>query len=346
MQSNISELITATLSSRKFTRLFDGVGFTLPDGKKIQVKVEPCSKGVREEGLRISKFSFITRAVSDHGLEGFGFGEGENELLTFQKSIAESVERLIYRSLKAHLNTTSSNGWAVHLSEKKARESAFNELLERDAALAHWLTETPFLELDANGFPAWLGRWKETELCRSENFKSLRVLISTHGYIPIVQVVLLNREGNAFVSQSTSKNLDRAIYHALAEVCRIASMAVYDRGLCDLDSETSSVGPWDHALAYENRKFPDWVFGKTVSYEEAEQAFKAPMHSSLAEKLTPAFTTYRCGDFYAARCTSKKVQNLFFGRNEFALKKGEINLDRLREVNSDFTLNPLPHCVP
>jgi hypothetical protein len=344
VKSKFSELMTAVLSSRKFTKLSAGVRFVLPDGKEIVVKVASHTKGTREPGYRLSKYSFITRTETDHGVEGFGFGEGENELLTFQKSIAESVERVVYRSLKPFLGSTSSNGWAAHLSEEKAKVSAFSELLERDAALTHWLTETPFLELDKSQFPEWLQIWSEKNLRLSKDFNSIRVLVSSVGFIPVVQVMLMNRAGNAFVSQGAGTDLEPAIYRALAEVCRIASVAPHDRAHGNLDLENSTVGPWDHALAYENQKFPSWIFGKIISFQEAKHIFKG---SSISRSDTaPTFTTYRCGGLVVVQCKSSKVQNLFFGRGDYAAKKGLINTERLKVAKSNFSLNSFPHCVP
>ncbi len=347
MQTNLRELITAVISSRKFTKFFDGAPFILPDGKTVTVKVTSHEKGVREVGHRISKYSFITRAVTDHGVEGFGFGEGETELLTFQKSISESIERAVYLSLKPYLRSTSSNGWATHLSEEKAKTAALNELLERDAALTHWLTETPFLELDRDDFPLWLNEWSKRVLSQSKDFNTIRILISTHGYIPIVQAVLLNEEGHAFTSQAASSGFDQAIYRALSEVFRIASSAKHDRTLVNIDSEEAAVTPWDHALAYETKKFPTWIFGRTIPLREAKKIFRNHKKKGLLARTSPTFTTFACGDLFISNCRSKKTQDLFFGRNDFALKRGQINLERLKEVSPKLaSLNPLLHCVP
>lgn len=344
VETNWAELFIAVLSSRKFTKFFDGVEFVLPDGKKTKIKIESYHKGTRADGFRISKFSFITKAVADNGVEGHGYGEGETELLTFQKSIAEAVERVIYKSIKPYYRLNSSNGWAAHLTAKKAKQSALNELLERDATLAHWLTKTPFNEIDPATFPNWLKNWCATELSKAPEFNRLRLLMTTVGHLPVIQSVIMNKDGFAFISQGASKKIDTAIYRALAETCRIADGANDEFQGSDLDQATAHVIPWDHALAYTKKQFPAWVFGKMISYDDAKNAIERNAFS--LRDLAPEFKTYSCGDIYIAQCESKKVQKLFFGRGDFAFQKGLINVDRLREVNSNFVLNELPHCVP
>ena len=344
METNLAELFIAVLSSRKFTKFFDGVEFALPDGKKTKIKIESYHKGTRLDGFRFSKFSFEAKAISDTGVEGYGFGEGENELLTFQKSIAEAVERVIYKSIKPFYGLNSSNGWAAHLSEKKAKQSALNELLERDAILAHWLTKTPFLEIDPVTYPNWLKDWCANELSKSPDFNQLRLLLSNVGHLPVIQSVITNKEGFAFVSHGASKEIDTAIYRALAETCRIADTANEEYEGNDLDQATVHATPWDHALAYTAKEFPIWTFGKFIPYQNAKAMIE--QNAVNLSNLAPEFKIYPCGDLFISHCESKKVQNLFFGRGDFALEKGLINLDRLRKVNSEFVLNPLPHCVP
>ena len=345
MKQSLLEQFNAVLSSRRFTRFFDGVDFVLPDGTQTRIKIESYSKPVRAEGYRFAKFSFVTKALTDLGVEGFGFGEGENRLLTFQKSIAEAVERAVYRSLKPILNLTSSNGWAAHLNEVKANRSALTELVERDAILAHWLTEKPFLEIDPATFPEWLAAWRDRELTLAPDFNILRLLISTAGYAPVIQAVIQNATGFAFISHGTSRSIDDAIYRALAEVCRIASGAIRNPESATDAMLESPTSPWGHALFYaKNRQLPAWVFGKAIAFSEAKKIFDGQAFDP--ETIKPKFTSYRCAGLTVSRCESAKVQNLFWGRGDEALDRGFINLGRLKEVSSAFKLNALPHCVP
>ena len=347
METGFAELFTAVLSSRKFKKFFDGVDFTFPNGEKITLKVAYHRKGTRLAGYQFSKFSFITKVVTNQGIEGYGFGEGENELLTFQKSIAEAVERAVYLSLKPHCDLMSSNGWSAHLTKKKAEKAALNELLERDAVLVHWLTETPFHEIDPATFPEWLTTWCENELTKTGEFNRLRVLICHAGHVPTVQTILMNKDGHAFISHGASKSIDTAIYRALSETCRIATAANYDTLATDFDNESSILTPWDHALAYRSeRTIPAWVFGKMISYKDGKMLTADKYRNITFSNFAPKFQTFTCGDLFVSGCESNKIQNLFFGRGDFALKNGLINLERLSEVNSVFVLNPLPHCVP
>lgn len=343
---NLVEQFVAVLSSRRFTQFFDGVDFVLPDGKKSHFKIENYSKPIRIEGYRFAKFSFVTKILTDQGMEGFGFGEGEDQLLSFQKSIAEAVERAVYTSLKPYLGLTTSNGWAAHLTQAKAEKSALNELLERDAILAHWLTEKPFIEIDPITFPEWLTSWRDQELSRAPEFKHLRILVSAVGHVPVVQTVISNSDGYAYLSHGTSRSLDTAIYRALAETCRIVSGAIRDPESSQDAMLDSPSTPWGHALFYaKNQKLPQWVFGGRISFGEAKRSFEQNgSFDPLA--IQPRFKSFRCGDLMIVRCESEKIQNLYWGRGDEALEKGLINLSRLREVDAAFKLNPLPHCVP
>lgn len=339
MLPSVVEQFTAVLSSRRFTRFFDGADFLLPDGTRTRIKIESYSKPIRAEGYRFAKFSFITKTLTDQGEEGFGFGEGENQLLTFQKSIAESVERAVYLTLKPRLGLTSSNGWAAHLNEVKANRSALTELVERDAILAHWLTEKPFLEIDPATFPEWLVSWRDHELSLAPDFKNLRLLLSTIGHVPVVQAVIQNAEGFAFISHGAARSIADAIYRALAEVCRIASSTVQNPGSATdamLDSPTS---PWGHALFYaKNQRLPTWVFGKTTAFAEAKKIFDRQSFDPAT--IEPKFTSYRCGGLTISRCESEKVQNLFWGRGDEALSKGLIDQPGIFVPPIMFDLSP------
>ena len=67
--------------------------------------------------------------------------------LAFTKAGAEAMERAIVH--KSQERNTS--GIALHTDELKAKKNAFYELLERDQFLCHFLTKTPFVELESLG---------------------------------------------------------------------------------------------------------------------------------------------------------------------------------------------------
>src|SRR5271168_2055704 len=94
----ISEL-RAIVNSGRFTAYTAGVPLTLPTGENVIVKVKHTVRSVRPPGLRFSKHAFITEVTAGEHL-GVGFGESESQLVAIQKSIAEGVERSLFRAFK------------------------------------------------------------------------------------------------------------------------------------------------------------------------------------------------------------------------------------------------------
>ena len=81
-------------------------------------------------------------------IQGPGYGEANSKLLAVQKSIAEGVERIIFKALRETPGgTLTSNGWAAHIDD--GCESAISELIERDAVLTHWLCKKPMTEVES-----------------------------------------------------------------------------------------------------------------------------------------------------------------------------------------------------
>ena len=343
MKTDWIEKYRAIFASKKFTHFLNGVTLTLPNGKEINLKVEDFAKRPSAEGFQFSKHSFITRTTTSEGRIGTGYGEGEDMLLAFQKSIAESIERAVFFSCASHYSETSS-GWAVHLSQKAAQRSALNELLERDAVLCHWLTSTPFYEIEESSFPSWSKAWTETELKKLNG--KMRLLFAHAGHVPVILCVLRTDDGKTFVAQGASKSLESAIYHAMGEACRIASSAHAE--IPDFQPfQNPKATPWDHAMAYASgTQFPKWAFGARISLERAKRIQNELLKKLDTKKIAPHFKTIRCGGLYISQCTSNNVQSLFFGKNEDAESRGLINHARLKEIKQNFVLNPQFHCVP
>lgn len=86
--------------------------------------------------------------ITLEGEEIWGRGSHQDIDLALQAACAEVVERaslLLYR--KRGFDWTS-NGIAAHSSLQSAKDGAIAELIERDAYLAHYLTNTPFSALE------------------------------------------------------------------------------------------------------------------------------------------------------------------------------------------------------
>ena len=98
MRKFLSE-ISAIAHSGRFAPFADGVRVDLPSGKTVTVKIEQTSKSSRPVGLRFSRFAYMTE-VSAGDVVGIGYGEAATEFVALQKSIAEGVERSLFKNLK------------------------------------------------------------------------------------------------------------------------------------------------------------------------------------------------------------------------------------------------------
>lgn len=345
------EIVPALIHARKFTEFVRGTSVRLTTGQEIPIKIQWTRRSYRPIGYRFAKYSFVACAHAETAI-GYGFGESEYELLAVEKSIAEAVERAIFRNLKSQgLGTKNSNGWAAHLNIGKARSSAVEEICERDAVLTHWLTETPMEEVDPSTFPKWLLNWIQNELPQAERFNSLRILLSSLGHLPSVTTVLQESSGHAVVSHGTGKSLENAIYKSLAETCRIAHHATENENLDSskrliLPSHNGEISPLDHAMVYAHHlTFPKWIFGNKTDFAMIEKAWKARFDSFSEDKLNFDFHLIANTPLAVGFAKNKSIQNLFTGSTEDALAHGLINENRILKRLNGKNLNSLPHCV-
>ncbi len=340
--SQIKETVAAIFASRGFAKFFSGVEMALDGQDPIILKITTCRTVCRSEGYRLARYSKVTEIRASNGINAFGFGEHDLEVLALQKSIAEAVERCVYKTLRnSGLDSKSSNGWAAHLNEAKAFEAARNELFERDAALLHWLSSTPLKEIPSATWPKAIKEWASSELALAPKFNQLRILVSHLGLVPVVTTIIHDGGDFGFMSQSGGKSLEDAIYKALAETCRISDLALRGEMVSESGLPTSPEG---HALHYAfHEKIPTWLFGAATTFSEVGSTW------NVRKKHTPPRTVraiYNCGPLVIARCTSPDTQNLFFGSTEVAAKNGLINFERLKDICGMKILNIHPHFVP
>lgn len=350
MRRAISELLAIT-QSKKFTAYTEGVPVTLPSGESFLIKIQRTRRSIRPMGLRFSEYAFITD-VTAGVLRATGFGEASTQVLAFQKSIAEGVERVMYRAMKSTLTSQNSNGWAAHLNQKKAYGAALDELLERDAVLVHWLCQKPMTEVSRSTWPKWLADWVTNELALAPRFGCLRVLVSTLGYVPTVTTILLDKEGYAVLSHATGETVAEGLRKALSETCRIAQIAIegtFTQSSQRLENETfaGTTYPEDHAVFYAvHRKLPSWIFGPSLGWKSVEANWAKARKDFDISFLQVDFVQITTGPLVVGYCKSPKVQNLFFGPSSRAEKSGLINIDRIKEVKHEGPLNLMPHWVP
>jgi hypothetical protein len=345
------EILPALIHARKFAELVRGTSVRLTTGQEIQIKIQWTRRSYRPIGYRFAKHSFVACAHADTAV-GYGFGESEYELLAVEKSIAEAVERSVFRYLKSQgMGTKNSNGWSAHLNIEKARSSAIEELCERDAVLTHWLTETPMEEIDPSTFPKWLRIWTQNELQHAKRFNNLRVLLGSLGHLPSVTTVLQESSGHAVVSHATAKNLETAIYKSLAETCRIAQLATENENLDSSkglisQSNDGDISPLDHAMVYAHHlPFPKWIFGNKVDFAGTAKAWKMRFDLFSEGNLDIDFQLVMITPLAIGFTESKSIQNLFTGSTKGAFDNGLINEDRILKRLNGKNLNSLPHCV-
>lgn len=342
MFSDVQETSQAIFSSRRFTRFFNGIVVESPSHPPTQIKILSVTPSLRIPGYRFVKHSMVTRVSTDKGVRGWGYGESDVELLAIQKSIAEAIERAVFKSAQQENPALlSSSGWAAHLSKEKAQTSARMELLERDAALTHWFTQTPLREIEIGEWPKTLQNWALKELSQAPRFNRLRILLTHLGFIPALTVILHDHEGFGFVAHATAQNFRKTLEKAMQEVCRIADFA--HKGYFRTDDPTTAEGHTIYYSIYE--KLPLWIFGEKISWKRATAQWRTEkLKKDLPLEFT--YTDYDCGGLWVSHCQNPQVQNLFFGNTQDALAKGRINLARFGENFSIEALCPKPHFVP
>ena len=346
MLQSIKEIIDAVKVSKSFKDFFRGVSFVTPNGKVHFLKIKSVNPSYRGAGYRWVKYSMVTQLEYASGEFIYGYGESDVEILALQKSIAEAVERaafiLVCTEQFPNVGATT-NGWAAHISPKKARASAQGELLERDAVLLHWLSQTPLIRIDDASLPKALSKWQSQELSEATRYRFAKFFISTLGNAPTASAMIHDGYGYGFISHGAGTSLEEALNRALAETCRIADLAV--KGVLTRTSEVVPKTPEDHAVFYASENaFPCWIDeGSTTSFSFAMNRWTKKLNEESAP-VHFAFDEYTCGPLSIARCRSRDVQDLYFGPT--ALNSGVINSFRIKNVSGVEKLNPLPHFVP
>lgn len=343
--------VSAWYNAKKFTAYVDGCEMVLATGEKLKFRVERVEPLVRKRGYRFYRHAFVTR-MRANGITESGCGEANSKLLAIEKSIAEAVERVSYRALKGtSFGSANSNGWAAHRSSEKAKEAALLELIERDASLVHWLGRTPMLEMDPASFPGWLSDWAKDELAWSK-FPTLRILVSTKGFLPTVTSVLLNRDGFGVASHAAGRSLNSAIGRSTSEACRLAHLAAENsyvlsaKKLFSPELNGQKFGPHHHAVVYAyHKEMPQWIFGERMRFREIRKYWNKAYNHANPLELDSQFDLVARGPLYVGRCQSAEVQNLFFGPTASALESGVINKRRTNMNDRSCNLNVEPHFV-
>lgn len=241
----------------------------------------------RPKGFKFHNHSIIIDAKFK-GESILSCGEDAELMIAIAKARSELIERTALvnlPSLELNLHKVgtpiicnTSNGWAAHPQKNKAEIGAALELLERDAVMAQWYKQSPFLELelDSESYPIKISNWVNNELAQSE-FPILRILLSTEGIGKSVTCLLLDKEGFGVCGHSTKLRIEDAIDNAIGESCRAAQFTLRKSFwrdsllLRDFFSGTK-IDPGAHGVYYAyHEAFPEWMFGNKVSWKSAQR---------------------------------------------------------------------------
>lgn len=345
MSESIFTLAHAFANAGRFASLLQGVSVALPTGEVVKMRIGRHGRRAPLPGYRFAKHGYLTEITAGRYAE-VGCGESDFKLLALQKSISEALERIVFRLLEdTPYGTPTSNGWATHLSRERAKDSADQELFERDAALVHWHSQEPFFEIDPETLPLWLKRWSGEELRFSE-YGSLRILLSHRGHLPTVSTMLVNHAGHGVVSHATANNIEFALRRALIETCRIGQMAASrkfveaSRGLARPSALSVHAGPVEQGVFYAHHlTFPTWIFGETISWTQARERWHRHWVRFESNRPVTLFTEVLSAPLSVGFSTCPDVQPLYFGRLADGFHQGAINPARGAPRNS------LPHFV-
>jgi hypothetical protein len=151
-------------------------------------KVGPCWASGTNIGLQYPSGDQWTPIV--------GFGIDRSRRMVPLKSLMEALECLAYHD--ARHNAQSRSGMAAHFDLPRAKMKAYHELVERDALLFHWLSETP-------GEPL---RWQDYRELTGD-----LSLIPESESGPIRTVRLQAADPEIFVCMSVSRVPERGCWH-------------------------------------------------------------------------------------------------------------------------------------
>lgn len=308
-----------------------------------------ASIGERPMGFRFSKSIIDIEAKLD-GIAIHSCGEADTTDLAMTKAIMELVERAhLMKWFRERKIVSTSNGWAAHTSISEAKINAILELVERDAVLAQWYSSTPFIEIAPDTWPDDIRTWEQSELIHSE-FPVLKLLLSTEGIGPSVTCLFLNRDGRGVSGHGTKSTLKESIDAAIAETCRAAHHAVrrscWKDTLTLLNRQSGRVDPSAHAVYYAYHEvFPSWMFGKAISWFEAEEVW-----SQLTEQLKRhwshfTFEVVARDPFCVGFATHHKALELTWGTTDFDKVFKQIKARRPWILTAERNLNSQPHIV-
>ena len=253
-----------------------------------------------------------------------GRGTAQSEELALIKAAAEAIERCVCAQYKIH-----TNGVAFHFDIDAAKLNARNELIERDLALCHYLTQTPFQHLK-DEIPHFLNG-------AIQKFSNTHVNISLFKMKTVgnLKPVICLAEGNnapvpfgLIIGLGCKESLHSAIESAFLECAKNVVYILHSNQvdtLSECDFESIKAIPNNHFLYALNPMthlalaplLEDSKKNKTIFVEAINNDFQF-------EILKSDFLNLGI-NFYIVRAQNPSLQNIFYGKT----KNEYVNLDRL-----------------
>lgn len=301
------------------------------------------SESKRPEGYRLAKYSYNAFVDYKNSLI-IGCGEDcESEDLAKEKAISELIERLCLKSFCTENQFKStSNGWAAHPHLELAKFASVFELIERDAAVSHWLTKTPMYMVETSSI---LPNTFIRELSLSE-FNELVCLVSFDFSGPLVTILLKNPEGYVISGHASGVSFKKCVQAATIEACRAAHhylrFSFFDETKSILTNLNNfAVEPGAHSLMYAyHEPMPGWIFGKRLSYIKCQKMWDEKVLTFNNIMAASTFTIFKVADRFVTKAENPNLQSIFWGSTTQALKDNLINYSNKKNIK-----NYKPHLV-
>lgn len=251
-----------------------------------------------------------------------GYGEGEIEILAYEKAICELFERELMKRSALYGGKTTSNGVAAHRFLYLAKHAARDELIERDAFLRHWLTKTSFTRVET---PTFLKRYSKPI---HESGHEL-IHATTHlGAKKTAIAIIINRKSGGFLIGSALKaNLSEGLHKATREAF-YSLIADFETSSDTVDWNTPSFTN-HRQYWYHHNEIPSWLLNSNPS--QSLKPFKInPLYSYQILGQTP---------IPVVACSSISLLELWTGATP---KEVLCNI----EENYDIAPNLDPHPFP
>lgn len=307
------------------------------------------AESYRPVGFRFRNYSFNI-AGQVNGKDILVTGEADTKELAITKAVAEFIERcVLIEFAQTQSGIKTSNGWAAHVDIELAKENAIRELIERDAILRHWYTQTPFLEIDFNSLPSKIKNWSYHELSKSE-FPILKILISDLGYGPSLTAVLMNKKGYAVTGHCSKESMMDAIEGAIEEACRMAHHYLVKTYLMDTEKlkkgEFARVETGSHGVYYAHQEpLPDWMFEKIIEFKSALKNWNA--QNAMLDKCKYKFQIRQVASepLYVVQAVSDSCIELGWGHEKMDSLLKRLNGKIEQQILLKSKLNLKPHII-